>query len=108
MDILAPNSWLKKYLDTNGNPNEIAKYLSLSGPSVARIKKSEDGDYIFSIEVTTNRVDSASILGIAREAQAILPRFGLKAKLKNDVPNRKGYKFVKKVNYLEATVDKSL
>ena len=47
MDILAPNSWLKKYLDTNGNPNEIAKYLSLSGPSVARIKKSEDGDYIY-------------------------------------------------------------
>jgi len=108
MDLLIPNSWLKKFLDTKANPIEIAKYLSLCGPSIERTKKTDDGDYIYNVEVTTNRVDTASILGIAREAQAILPRFGIKAKLKNQTANSKDFKFVNKVKYLNVIVDEKL
>lgn len=108
MDLLIPNSWLKKYLDTNATPSEIAKYLSLCGPSIERTKRTDDGDYIYNVEVTTNRVDTASILGIAREASTILPRFGIKASLKESKLEENRFKFVKKVKYLNAIVDSNL
>ncbi|MEK7521399.1 MAG: phenylalanine--tRNA ligase subunit beta [Patescibacteria group bacterium] len=82
MDILIPDSWLREYLDTKAKPKEIQKYLSLCGPSVERINKGKTGP-LYSIEVTTNRVDSASIYGIAREAATILPRFKVPASLIN-------------------------
>jgi phenylalanyl-tRNA synthetase beta chain len=112
MDLLIPNSWLKKHLDTKATPKEIAKYLSLCGPSIERTKKTEDGDYIYNVEVTTNRVDTASVQGIAREASTILPRFGIKTTLKSNKQNlslhEKDFKFVKKVKYLNTTVDPKL
>jgi phenylalanyl-tRNA synthetase beta chain len=83
MDILIPNSWLKKFLDTKATPSDIAKYLSLCGPSIEKITKTSDGDSVYSVEVTTNRMDTASVIGIAREASSILPRFKISAKLKN-------------------------
>ncbi len=78
MDILIVDSWLREYLQTDATPREIKDYLSLCGPSVERLQK-VGGDWLYHIEVTTNRVDSASVMGIAREAAAILPRFGKKA-----------------------------
>lgn len=108
MDLLIPNSWLKKHLDTKATPKEIAKYLSLCGPSIERTKQTDDGDYIYNVEVTTNRVDTASILGIAREAATILPRFGIKASLKENKLDEKKFKFVKKVKYLNVVVDPKL
>ncbi|WKZ25763.1 MAG: phenylalanine--tRNA ligase subunit beta [bacterium] len=108
MDIKIPNSWLKKYLDTKASPSEIAKYLSLCGPSIEKVEKVKDGDSVYSIEVTTNRVDSASVLGIAREAVAILPRFGISATFKNKKLKKERFKFVKKVKYLEVVVDSKL
>lgn len=108
MDLLIPDSWLKKILDTKATHIEIAKYLSLCGPSIERTKKTDDGDFVYNVEVTTNRVDTASVLGIAREAAAILPRFGIKAKLKTKDLKLNSYKFVKKVKYLNATVDPKL
>lgn len=106
MDILIPDIWLRDYLKTKANYKDIAKYLSFCGPSVERIiGKGEEA--VYSIEVTTNRVDSASVYGIAREAAAILPRFGLKAKLINVVSQAK-QRFVKKVNYLTTDVGQNL
>ncbi|MBI5452329.1 hypothetical protein HY945_02615, partial [Candidatus Gottesmanbacteria bacterium] len=81
MNILIPDSWLREYLETDATPEQIKDCLSLCGPSVERINK-EGSDYIYEIEITSNRVDMASVYGIAREAAAILPRFGIKAKLK--------------------------
>lgn len=108
MDLVIPNSWLKKYLETKAKPNEIAKYLSLCGPSIERIKKTEDGDSVYSIEVTTNRVDTASVVGIAREAAVILSNFGLSSKFKELKIDDSKFKFVKKVKYLDAKVDSTL
>ena len=89
MNILIPHSWLKEYLEVQLDPKKIAEYLSLCGTSVEKINK-VDNDFIYDIEVTTNRVDMMSILGIAREAAAILPQFGIKAKLKKDPPAKLG------------------
>lgn len=83
MNILIPHGWLKEYLDTKARPEKIAECLSLCGASVEKINKLGK-DFVYDIEVTTNRVDMMSVLGIAREAAAILPQFGIKAKLKKD------------------------
>jgi phenylalanyl-tRNA synthetase beta chain len=81
MNILIPHQWLLEHLDTDVSPEELQKSVSLSGPSIERIYETE-GDHVYDIEVTTNRVDSMSIRGIAREAAVILNQFGHKAKLK--------------------------
>lgn len=106
MDILVPDNWLRDYLSTKAKPKDIAKYLSLSGPSVERVEK-HGKTLVYHIEVTPNRIDSASVFGIAREAAAILPRYGIKAELKNPKNDSK-IKFTKTVDYLDAKVDSSL
>ncbi|MDO8609553.1 MAG: phenylalanine--tRNA ligase subunit beta [bacterium] len=70
-----------EYIDTKATPEEIQKYLSLCGPSVESVTKTKD-DYIYDIEITSNRIDTASVYGIAREACAILNRFTIKTILK--------------------------
>lgn len=84
MNITIAHSWLKDFLKTNAAPRQIADCLSLCGPSVEKLIKIKD-DYLYEIEVTTNRIDCLSVMGIAREASAILPRFGFSARLKNDI-----------------------
>ncbi len=81
MNILIPHSWLLDHLDTDATPQEIQELLSLSGPSVERIIEKE-GEAIYDIEITTNRVDSLSIRGIAREAAVILRQSNKRAELR--------------------------
>lgn len=88
MDILVPDDWLREYLKTKANPQTIKEKLSLCGPSVEKIS-TKGNDTVYSIEITTNRVDTACVYGIAREAAAILPRFGIKARLKKPHTNRR-------------------
>ncbi len=82
MDIKLPDSTLRKYLRTSASTEKIAEMLTLCGPSVDRLHKTQN-NFVYDIEVITNRVDSASAFGIAREAATILPLFGIKAKLIN-------------------------
>ncbi|MBI4226183.1 phenylalanine--tRNA ligase subunit beta [Candidatus Roizmanbacteria bacterium] len=81
MNLKITHDWLLEYLDTDAAPSEIQKYLSLCGPSVEKVTKIDD-DYVYDIEITSNRVDTASVFGIAQEALAILPQFAKRAKLK--------------------------
>lgn len=106
MDILVPDEWLRNFLKTKATPTKIAECLSLCGPSVDKVSK-EKRSSIYHIELTTNRVDSASVYGIAREAYAILPRFKIKASLARPAKKPK-LNFTKSVNYLDAKVDKDL
>ncbi len=76
MNILIPRSWLNDYVETNLDSKELADVLSLHAFSVERIHSTEDGDDIFEIEVTPNRGDALSVLGIARELRALLPMKG--------------------------------
>ena len=80
MNILIPDSWLKEHLKTRATPRQIAEYLSLCSQSVEKLTKVLN-DWVYEIEVTTNRPDCFSVYGIARELAAILPRFKIPAKL---------------------------
>lgn len=106
MDIKIPDSWLREFLKTGAGPQKIGEFLSLCGPSVERVEKAGK-DHVYSIEVTTNRVDSAGVYGIAREAAAILPRFGVKAALQ-PIKVNSARCTVHRVSWLDAIVDQRL
>ncbi|MFH0979725.1 MAG: phenylalanine--tRNA ligase subunit beta [Candidatus Roizmanbacteria bacterium] len=90
MNIKITHNWLLEYLDTDATPDEIRAYLSLCGPSIEAVTKTNK-DFVYDIEIISNRIDYASVIGIAQEAIAILPMFGKKAKLRFDALNK--YKF---------------
>ena len=61
-----PVVWLKKYVDVSIAPEKLADLLTLSGTKVEHIER-KGGEAVFQIEVTTNRPDCLSILGLAQE-----------------------------------------
>jgi len=78
MNIKILDSWLREYLRTDANPKDFAKAMSLTSVSIERIEDFGK-DKLYDIEITTNRPDLMSVVGIAREAAAVLPHFGYKA-----------------------------
>jgi len=69
-----PYSWLKDYVNFGTlKAEEVAEKLTIIGFEVVMIEKIA-GDSIFDIEVTPNRPDCLSVLGIAREAAASMNR----------------------------------
>lgn len=78
MNIKILDSWLKEYVKTKATPKEIAEKLSLSSVSVERIEKL-GSDFVYDIEVTTNRPDLMSVIGLARETAAVLSENGFAA-----------------------------
>ncbi|KKP52412.1 MAG: Phenylalanine-tRNA ligase beta subunit [Candidatus Roizmanbacteria bacterium GW2011_GWA2_33_33] len=92
MNIKITYNWLLEYLDTDATPDQVREYLSLCGPSIENVERMGD-DHVFDIEVISNRIDYASVLGIAQESVAILPMFGKKAKFKTNL--LKAYNFEK-------------
>ena len=107
MDLLIPDIWLREFLITKAGSKEIAKYVSLCGPSFERINKTKYGT-VYSVEVTTNRVDSASVYGVAREASAILHKSGFPHTKLKPFHVDSNYSFVKNVSYLTAVVSHDL
>lgn len=78
MNILIPDSLLREYLQTKAEATTIAKEVALCGPSVERVEMVE-GEPVYDVEITTNRVDTASVRGFAREAAVILRVAGISA-----------------------------
>ncbi|MFH1833214.1 MAG: phenylalanine--tRNA ligase subunit beta [Candidatus Levyibacteriota bacterium] len=68
--MLAPLSWLKEYVDITLSPKELGERLTEVGLGTEKIIKT-DGDVIFEFEITPNRPDLLSIIGIAREIAAV-------------------------------------
>jgi len=66
-------SWLKEFIELSVPPERLAERLTLGGLEVTRMEKI-DGDWLFEAEVTPNRPDLLSHLGIARETAAVLGR----------------------------------
>ncbi len=75
MNILVPHSWLQDYIKSDASVQDISEMLSLHAFSVESVSNVED-DPIYNIEITPNRGDALSILGVARELRAILPYQG--------------------------------
>ena len=83
MNINLTDKALRYFLDTPSTPEELAHDISLCGPTFDKVSKI-DGDYLYEIEVITNRIDTASAQGIARDSAAILNQMGIKSKLLHD------------------------
>ncbi|MDP3988418.1 MAG: phenylalanine--tRNA ligase subunit beta [Candidatus Levybacteria bacterium] len=79
MNIKILDSWLREYLKTKATAAQIAEKLSLTSVSVEKIEKFGKGDFVYDIEVTTNRPDLMSVVGLARETAVILEQSDIKA-----------------------------
>lgn len=79
MNIKILDSWLREYLNTKASAKQIGDTLSLTSVSVEKIEKLKN-DYVYDIEVTTNRPDLMSVVGLAREAAASLSQTNIEAK----------------------------
>jgi len=79
MNIKILDSWLKEYVKTKATPEKIGELLSLSSVSVEKIEPYGNDDFAYDIEVTTNRPDLMSVVGIARETTAVLKQNGIEA-----------------------------
>ncbi|MCM8783873.1 MAG: phenylalanine--tRNA ligase subunit beta [Candidatus Omnitrophica bacterium] len=63
-------NWLKDFVEIRTTPQSLAEKLTMAGLEVVSLEE-VDKDWVLEIEVTTNRPDWLSIIGIAREVSAI-------------------------------------
>ncbi len=66
-------NWLKYFVEINISPQSLADKLSMAGLEVTSLEK-KGQDFVFEMEVTSNRPDCLSVMGIAREVAAITGR----------------------------------
>jgi phenylalanyl-tRNA synthetase beta chain len=66
-----PYTWLKEFIDFSVPPNDVSEKLTMIGLEVEGAESVEN-DIIYEVNVTPNRPDCLSIIGIARELSAIL------------------------------------
>lgn len=69
-----PLSWLKEYVELPSDPLELGKRLTSVGHMQDGPIKEIAGDQVLDLEIRQNRSDCYSILGIAREAAAVLEK----------------------------------
>src|SRR5215467_9841243 len=60
-------SWLRDFVDVKATAEDVASTLALRGFEVSSIETLDDGDSVIDFEVTANRPDALSVLGLARE-----------------------------------------
>src|SRR6058998_3043130 len=60
-------SWLRDFVAIDASADQIADTLGLRGFEVASVEHLEDGDAVVDFEITANRPDCLSVLGLARE-----------------------------------------
>ncbi len=65
-----PIRWLKKYIECNLSAEKLEEMLTMSGTKVEAVEKKGD-EVVIELEVTTNRPDCLSILGLAHEMSAL-------------------------------------
>src|SRR5262245_62949608 len=67
-------SWLREFVDVSASAEEIAATIGLRGFEVASIEALPDGDAVIDFEITANRPDCLSVLGLAREVATAFDR----------------------------------
>src|SRR5271169_5337308 len=63
-------SWLREFVDIAADDRQLAEDLTSAGIAVESIQQ-ENGQTIYEMDLTTNRVDAMNHYGVAREASAI-------------------------------------
>ncbi len=66
--------WLRDYVELPADPEELARRLTAAGLAVEGVAKTDDGDAVLDVDVTTNRVDAMNHLGVAREVAVLTGR----------------------------------
>ena len=67
-------SWLREFVDVAASADEIAGTIGLRGFEVASVEQLPDGDAVIDFEITANRPDCLSVLGLAREVATAFNR----------------------------------
>ncbi|MDD2927248.1 MAG: phenylalanine--tRNA ligase subunit beta [Candidatus Omnitrophica bacterium] len=78
-------NWLKEFVDIKIPAKQLADKLTMAGLEVVSLEE-KAGDFVLEIEITSNRPDWLSVLGVAREVAAITRR---ELKAKNPKPKTK-------------------
>ncbi len=63
-------NWLKDFVDIKIPARALADKLTMAGLEVTSLEE-RDGDFVFEIEITSNRPDWLSVIGVAREVAAV-------------------------------------
>lgn len=84
-----PFHWLKEYVDIRLTSEELAKRLTLAGLEVTEIA-SVGGEPVLVVEVTPNRPDWLSMIGVAREVSVLIGKPLKIPRLKRPLRPRKG------------------
>ena len=63
-------SWLREFVDVPADDRQLAEALTSAGIAVESVQE-ENGETIYEMDLTTNRVDAMNHYGVAREASAI-------------------------------------
>ncbi len=82
--MLFSYNWLKQYIEYKITPKELANILNMYLFEVEGIEE-KNSDYIFNINILSNRADCLSHQGIAREINAIL---GFQGKIEKITPKK--------------------
>ena len=61
---------VKRFCGYSSGPEALAEKLTMAGLEVKAIDRFED-DFVFEIEITSNRPDWLSVIGVAREVAAL-------------------------------------
>lgn len=64
-------NWLKEMVPAAPGPKDAAERLTMAGLAVDTIEEA-DGDHLFEFDLTSNRPDALSHLGVARELAALV------------------------------------
>ena len=64
-------AWLRELVNPPVSTEELVEQLTMAGLEVESIEK-KGKDCVFELEVTPNRADCLSMIGMARELSAIL------------------------------------
>jgi phenylalanyl-tRNA synthetase beta chain len=67
-------SWLREFVDVSASADDIAATIGLRGFEVASVEQLPDGDAVIDFEITANRPDCLSVLGLAREVATAFNR----------------------------------
>jgi phenylalanyl-tRNA synthetase beta chain len=67
-------SWLRDFVDVDESAEELAEQVGLRGFEVASVEPFGDDDAVIDFEVTANRPDCLSVIGLAREVATIYDR----------------------------------
>ena len=70
-------SWLEEYLDIKENISGLCNDLTMAGLEVDEIVSLKN-DHIIDIDLTPNRADCLSVMGIARELNCINSKYNFK------------------------------